>query len=166
MPDTGPALRTFCLPEQNTQPLEERQTVCQHGCQESGHQRPASGPRYTLILAYNPIQNNSALITLSCYVTADLSFAEFRQAGLSLPEGTAPMPRDMCFPVPKGSSWHQLYDYIRYTTHTFLCDNKVFIINPFFVQRLLLSYSGYKRCSYHFLTLKVATFPKEKPETP
>uniref|UniRef100_A0AAR2K9A7 WD repeat domain 90 n=1 Tax=Pygocentrus nattereri TaxID=42514 RepID=A0AAR2K9A7_PYGNA len=33
-------------------------------------------------------------------------------AGMVLPEGTAPMPREMCFPVPKGSSWHQLYDYI------------------------------------------------------
>uniref|UniRef100_A0A8B9L481 WD repeat domain 90 n=1 Tax=Astyanax mexicanus TaxID=7994 RepID=A0A8B9L481_ASTMX len=32
------------------------------------------------------------------------------------PEGTAPMPREMCFPVPKGSSWHQLYDYIRFPT--------------------------------------------------
>ncbi|XP_057178391.1 WD repeat-containing protein 90 isoform X1 [Triplophysa rosa] len=43
-----------------------------------------------------------------------LSFSEFRQAGMVLPEGTAPMPREMCFPVPKGQSWHQLYDYIRF----------------------------------------------------
>lgn len=62
---------------------------------------------------------------LSCYVTAGLSFSEFRQAGVVLPEGTAPMPRDMCFPVPKGSSWHQLYDYIRYATrlHISICSH-------------------------------------------
>lgn len=54
---------------------------------------------------------NSLVIPLSCVL--GLSFCEFRQAGMVLPEGTAPMPREMCFPVPKGQSWHQLYDYIR-----------------------------------------------------
>ncbi|TKS89948.1 WD repeat-containing protein 90 [Collichthys lucidus] len=33
-------------------------------------------------------------------------------------EGTGPMPRDMSFPVPKGGSWHDLYDYIRYGNFT------------------------------------------------
>lgn len=42
-----------------------------------------------------------------------LSFSEFRQSGVMLPDCTAPMPREMCFPVPKGQRWHDLYDYIR-----------------------------------------------------
>ncbi|XP_058250376.1 WD repeat-containing protein 90 isoform X2 [Hemibagrus wyckioides] len=54
------------------------------------------------------------LVTSDLLLDPGLSFSEFRQAGMVLPEGTAPMPRDMCFPVPKGSSWNQLYDYIRF----------------------------------------------------
>ncbi|KAK3551522.1 hypothetical protein QTP70_017350, partial [Hemibagrus guttatus] len=54
------------------------------------------------------------LVTSNLLLDPALSFSEFRQAGVVLPEGAAPMPRDMCFPVPKGSSWHQLYDYIRF----------------------------------------------------
>lgn len=42
-----------------------------------------------------------------------LSFSEYRQSGVMLPDCTAPMPREMCFPVPKGQRWHDLYDYIR-----------------------------------------------------
>nr|CBN81308.1 WD repeat-containing protein 90 [Dicentrarchus labrax] len=34
--------------------------------------------------------------------------------GLASSQGTGPMPRDMSFPVPKGTSWHDLYDYIRF----------------------------------------------------
>uniref|UniRef100_A0A3B1KG90 CFA20 domain-containing protein n=1 Tax=Astyanax mexicanus TaxID=7994 RepID=A0A3B1KG90_ASTMX len=56
------------------------------------------------------------LMTSDLLLDPGLSFSEFRQAGVMLPEGTAPMPREMCFPVPKGSSWHQLYDYIRFPT--------------------------------------------------
>uniref|UniRef100_A0A9J8DAD8 WD repeat domain 90 n=1 Tax=Cyprinus carpio carpio TaxID=630221 RepID=A0A9J8DAD8_CYPCA len=44
-------------------------------------------------------------------ITSDLLFD---------PDCTAPMPREMCFPVPKGQRWHDLYDYIRnlrLTTH-------------------------------------------------
>ncbi|XP_053351396.1 WD repeat-containing protein 90 isoform X2 [Clarias gariepinus] len=61
-----------------------------------------------------------ANITVKNLVTSDLlldpglSFSEVRQMGMVLPEGTSPMPRDMCFPVPKGGNWHQLYDYIRF----------------------------------------------------
>uniref|UniRef100_A0A7N8XKJ2 WD repeat domain 90 n=1 Tax=Mastacembelus armatus TaxID=205130 RepID=A0A7N8XKJ2_9TELE len=29
-------------------------------------------------------------------------------------KGTGAMPREMSFPVPKGSSWHDLYDYIKF----------------------------------------------------
>uniref|UniRef100_A0AAR2JJH4 WD repeat domain 90 n=1 Tax=Pygocentrus nattereri TaxID=42514 RepID=A0AAR2JJH4_PYGNA len=54
------------------------------------------------------------IMTSDLLLDPGLSFSEFRQAGMVLPEGTAPMPREMCFPVPKGSSWHQLYDYIRF----------------------------------------------------
>ncbi|XP_029102773.1 WD repeat-containing protein 90 isoform X1 [Scleropages formosus] len=42
-----------------------------------------------------------------------LSFTEAKQAGVSL-QGACPMPREMCFPVPKGEDWHDLYDYIRF----------------------------------------------------
>ncbi|XP_076826631.1 WD repeat-containing protein 90 [Brachyhypopomus gauderio] len=54
------------------------------------------------------------IITSDLLLDPGLSFSEFRQAGMVLPEGTAPMPREMCFPVPKGSSWHDLYDFIRF----------------------------------------------------
>ncbi|KAF7708050.1 hypothetical protein HF521_017107 [Silurus meridionalis] len=54
------------------------------------------------------------LVTSDLLLDPGLTFSEVRQAGVVLPEGTAPMPRDMCLPVPKGSSWHQLYDYIRF----------------------------------------------------
>ncbi|XP_047667072.1 WD repeat-containing protein 90 isoform X2 [Tachysurus fulvidraco] len=54
------------------------------------------------------------LVTSDLLLDPGLSFSEFRQAGVVLSEGTAPMPRDMRFPVPKGSSWHQLYDYISF----------------------------------------------------
>ncbi|XP_062848748.1 WD repeat-containing protein 90 [Trichomycterus rosablanca] len=54
------------------------------------------------------------LITSDLLLDPGLSYSEYKQSGLVLPEGTAPMPREMCFPVPKGGSWHQLYDYIRF----------------------------------------------------
>uniref|UniRef100_A0A8C1U243 WD repeat domain 90 n=1 Tax=Cyprinus carpio TaxID=7962 RepID=A0A8C1U243_CYPCA len=46
-------------------------------------------------------------------IITSLSFSEYRQSGVMLPDCTAPMPREMCFPVPKGQRWHDLYDYIR-----------------------------------------------------
>ncbi|XP_072536252.1 WD repeat-containing protein 90 isoform X2 [Salminus brasiliensis] len=57
------------------------------------------------------------IMTSDLLLDPGLSFLEYRRAGMVLPEGTAPMPRDMCFPVPQGSSWHQLYDYIRLPTN-------------------------------------------------
>ncbi|XP_043083053.1 WD repeat-containing protein 90 isoform X2 [Puntigrus tetrazona] len=54
------------------------------------------------------------IITSDLLFDPDLSFSEFRQSGVMLPDGTAPMPREMCFPVPKGQRWHNLYDYIRF----------------------------------------------------
>lgn len=54
------------------------------------------------------------IITSDLLFDPGLSFSEFRQSGVMLPDGSAPMPREMCFPVPKGQSWHHLYDYIRF----------------------------------------------------
>uniref|UniRef100_A0A8C2XN72 CFA20 domain-containing protein n=1 Tax=Cyclopterus lumpus TaxID=8103 RepID=A0A8C2XN72_CYCLU len=38
---------------------------------------------------------------------------KFQDDGSGFFSGTGPMPRDMSYPVPKGGSWHDLYDYIR-----------------------------------------------------
>ncbi|XP_034049136.1 WD repeat-containing protein 90 [Thalassophryne amazonica] len=43
-----------------------------------------------------------------------LSFSEAKLKGLACSQGTSPMPREMSFPVPKGSCWHDHYDYIRF----------------------------------------------------
>ncbi|XP_075890586.1 WD repeat-containing protein 90 [Nelusetta ayraudi] len=43
-----------------------------------------------------------------------LSFNEAKMMGLASSNGRGAMPRDMAFPVPKGCSWHDLYDYIRF----------------------------------------------------
>lgn len=50
---------------------------------------------------------------LHCCWHLGMSFAEARQVGMLSLSGTGPMPRVMCFPVPKGENWHNLYDYIR-----------------------------------------------------
>ncbi|XP_052451971.1 WD repeat-containing protein 90 isoform X2 [Carassius gibelio] len=54
------------------------------------------------------------IITSDLLFDPGLSFSEFRQSGVMLSDCTAPMPREMCFPVPKGQRWHDLYDYIRF----------------------------------------------------
>uniref|UniRef100_A0A8C1YTD6 WD repeat domain 90 n=1 Tax=Cyprinus carpio TaxID=7962 RepID=A0A8C1YTD6_CYPCA len=54
------------------------------------------------------------IITSDLLFDPGLSFSEYRQSGVMLPDCTAPMPREMCFPVPKGQRWHDLYDYIRF----------------------------------------------------
>lgn len=48
-------------------------------------------------------------------VLAGVTFAEARLGDLSC-RGVAPMPRELAFPVPKGEKWHNLYDYIRYSS--------------------------------------------------
>uniref|UniRef100_A0A4W4EEK5 CFA20 domain-containing protein n=1 Tax=Electrophorus electricus TaxID=8005 RepID=A0A4W4EEK5_ELEEL len=53
-------------------------------------------------LCANMVTKN--VITSDLLLDPGLSFSEFRQAGMVLSEGTAPMPREMCFPVPKGST--------------------------------------------------------------
>ncbi|XP_055085612.1 WD repeat-containing protein 90 [Periophthalmus magnuspinnatus] len=61
-----------------------------------------------------------ANMTVKNMFTSDLlfnpsvSFSEARLMGLSSSRGTGPVPRDMAFPVPRGSSWHDLYDHIRF----------------------------------------------------
>lgn len=67
VPGDGPALRAFCLPEQNTQPLEEHQTVCQHGRQKCSHQRPDVGAWYTLILTLKLIRKTKCFTVLSLF---------------------------------------------------------------------------------------------------
>ncbi|NXP43883.1 WDR90 protein, partial [Heliornis fulica] len=42
-----------------------------------------------------------------------VTFSEAQHADLAR-RGLAPMPREMAFPVPKGESWHNLYNYIRF----------------------------------------------------
>ncbi|XP_062999035.1 WD repeat-containing protein 90 [Elgaria multicarinata webbii] len=42
-----------------------------------------------------------------------VSFSEAHQSKLTL-RGVSPMPREMAFPVPKGETWHDLYDYVRF----------------------------------------------------
>lgn len=52
------------------------------------------------------------LVQLS--LSTGVSFSEAKLMGLASSQGTGPIPRDMSYPVPKGGSWHDLYDYIRY----------------------------------------------------
>ncbi|RXM99952.1 WD repeat-containing protein 90 [Acipenser ruthenus] len=52
------------------------------------------------------------LFTSDLLIDPGLTFIEAKQAGAVM-QGSGPMPREMCFPVPKGGSWHDLYDYIR-----------------------------------------------------
>ncbi|XP_036389825.1 WD repeat-containing protein 90 [Megalops cyprinoides] len=44
----------------------------------------------------------------------ELSFSEAKQAGMACMKGASPMPREMCFPVPKGENWNDVYDHIRF----------------------------------------------------
>uniref|UniRef100_A0A4W5QM74 WD repeat-containing protein 90 n=1 Tax=Hucho hucho TaxID=62062 RepID=A0A4W5QM74_9TELE len=54
------------------------------------------------------------MFTSDLVLDPGVSFNEAKQAGLASSLGTGPMPREMSFPVPKGGSWHDLYDYIRW----------------------------------------------------
>ncbi|XP_068121033.1 WD repeat-containing protein 90-like [Hyperolius riggenbachi] len=53
------------------------------------------------------------LMTSDLIFNPELSFREARQSSC-LPQGVAPMPREMAFPVPRGEKWHELYDFIRF----------------------------------------------------
>ncbi|XP_070846624.1 WD repeat-containing protein 90 [Chaetodon trifascialis] len=54
------------------------------------------------------------MFTSDLLLDPGVSFSEAKMKGLASSQGTGPMPRDMSFPVPKGGSWHDLYDYIRF----------------------------------------------------
>lgn len=49
------------------------------------------------------------------YLLTGVSFSQAKLMGLTSSQGTGAIPREMSFPVPKGGSWHDLYDYIRYS---------------------------------------------------
>ncbi|KAK2820247.1 hypothetical protein Q5P01_023206 [Channa striata] len=54
------------------------------------------------------------MFTSDLLLDPGISFSEAKLMGLASSQGTGPMPREMSFPVPKGASWHDLYDYIRF----------------------------------------------------
>ncbi|MED6241311.1 hypothetical protein ATANTOWER_008505 [Ataeniobius toweri] len=54
------------------------------------------------------------MFTSDLLLDPGVSFREAKQRGLSSSQGTGPIPREMSFPVPKGSSWEDLYDHIKF----------------------------------------------------
>uniref|UniRef100_A0A8C6KYC9 WD repeat domain 90 n=1 Tax=Nothobranchius furzeri TaxID=105023 RepID=A0A8C6KYC9_NOTFU len=54
------------------------------------------------------------MFTTDLLLDPGVSFSQAKQRGLSSSQGTGPMPREMSFPVPRGGSWNDLYDYIKY----------------------------------------------------
>ncbi|KAM3592554.1 uncharacterized protein V6R79_021158 [Siganus canaliculatus] len=54
------------------------------------------------------------MFTSDLLLDPGISFTEAKLMGLASSLGTGAMPREMSFPVPKGASWHELYDYIRF----------------------------------------------------
>uniref|UniRef100_A0A3B3IFY4 CFA20 domain-containing protein n=1 Tax=Oryzias latipes TaxID=8090 RepID=A0A3B3IFY4_ORYLA len=55
------------------------------------------------------------MFTSDLLLDPGISFTEAKQMGHSFLQGTGPIPREMSFPVPKGTAWHDLYDHIKYT---------------------------------------------------
>lgn len=58
------------------------------------------------------------LFSYTAILSTGVSFSEAKLMGLASSQGTGAMPREMSYPVPKGGSWHDLYDYIRYVNLT------------------------------------------------
>uniref|UniRef100_A0A3Q3FWX8 CFA20 domain-containing protein n=1 Tax=Kryptolebias marmoratus TaxID=37003 RepID=A0A3Q3FWX8_KRYMA len=54
------------------------------------------------------------MFTSDLLLDPGVSFSEAKQMGLASSQGTGAMPREMSFPVPKGGSWNDLYDHIRF----------------------------------------------------
>ncbi|XP_037546750.1 WD repeat-containing protein 90 [Nematolebias whitei] len=54
------------------------------------------------------------MFTSDLLLDPGVSFSEAKQMGLASSRGTGPMPREMSFPVPKGGSWSDRYDHIRF----------------------------------------------------
>ncbi|KAM4697701.1 WD repeat-containing protein 90 [Rhinophrynus dorsalis] len=53
------------------------------------------------------------LMTSDLLFNPEVTFIEARHTK-PLPQGVAPMPREMSFPVPKGEKWNEIYDFIRF----------------------------------------------------
>ncbi|KAM4715856.1 WD repeat-containing protein 90 [Anableps anableps] len=54
------------------------------------------------------------MFTSDLLLDPGISFSEAKQRGLSSSQGKGPIPREMSFPVPKGSFWNNLYDHIKF----------------------------------------------------
>ncbi|XP_061564581.1 WD repeat-containing protein 90 isoform X1 [Cololabis saira] len=54
------------------------------------------------------------MFTSDLLLEPGVSLSEAKQMGLVSSQGTGPMPREMSFPLPKGSSWHDFYDHIKF----------------------------------------------------
>ncbi|XP_072229948.1 WD repeat-containing protein 90 [Leuresthes tenuis] len=54
------------------------------------------------------------IFTSDLLLDPGVSFSEAKQMGLTSSQGKGPIPREMSFPVPKGGSWHDLYDHIKF----------------------------------------------------
>lgn len=140
--DAGPAAHAFSLPQPILQPPEEYQVMCQHGSEKRVYQRLTAGPRWqSTLLNYGCLcsdiqlifilfsylkslietrskHDEMQLITAYSFFSSGVSFSEAKLMGLTSSQGTGAIPREMSFPVPKGGSWHDLYEYIRYRNHT------------------------------------------------
>uniref|UniRef100_A0A8C4E682 WD repeat-containing protein 90 n=1 Tax=Dicentrarchus labrax TaxID=13489 RepID=A0A8C4E682_DICLA len=67
--------------------------------------------QYTLSVYLNRCYSHLKSVKLC----ANMAVKNMLTSDLLLDPGElSPMPRDMSFPVPKGTSWHDLYDYIRF----------------------------------------------------
>ncbi|KAM9424099.1 WD repeat-containing protein 90 isoform 2-T2 [Pholidichthys leucotaenia] len=54
------------------------------------------------------------MFTSDLQLDPGISFSQAKLMGLASSQGTGAMPREMSFPVAKGGSWHDLYDYIKF----------------------------------------------------
>nr|XP_057917684.1 WD repeat-containing protein 90 isoform X3 [Doryrhamphus excisus] len=54
------------------------------------------------------------IFTSDLQLSPEGSHHDLKPTGLASSATTGPMPRDMVFPVPKGRSWHDFYDYVRF----------------------------------------------------
>uniref|UniRef100_A0A4W5QC57 WD repeat-containing protein 90 n=1 Tax=Hucho hucho TaxID=62062 RepID=A0A4W5QC57_9TELE len=73
--------------------------------------------QYVLSVYLNRRHSHLKTVKLCANMSVKNMFTSDLQAGLASSLGTGPMPREMSFPVPKGGSWHDLYDYIRWVLH-------------------------------------------------
>ncbi|XP_041938455.1 WD repeat-containing protein 90 isoform X2 [Alosa sapidissima] len=72
--------------------------------------------RYSHLKALKLCANMSVKNTMTSDLLLDpgVCYSVVKRGGVVMEEGSAPMPREMSFPVPKGCTWHDLYDYIRF----------------------------------------------------